>query len=189
MFSFSIVGCHPTSNSDSKSQDSSDTTQHVYPKEPLSFHVNADYGMHIDKRVTILLGDSLIPFELKDYNIDTLVVGDYVLMFYTGTCLILQSYPSTITFEDGGEITDVRVTHGDIYEFEMVENPGDSKSVRPLDSQTYTFQESQYCINEDGTFSELNTYPVGTKLYGVNPADSDSDTLITAFYSYNPLPN
>ena len=45
---------------------------------------------------------------------------------------------------------------------------------------------TEYCINQDGTFAKLDTYPAGTKLYGINPVNYDSKNIV-AFYSYDPL--
>ena len=193
VFSFSILGCNPSNGSSSISSNTSDTSsQNSSDTEPnyqtISFHVNADYGMHIANKVTLLLGDSLIPFKLEEYNIDTLVIGDYVTIQYTGTLLIRQSYPSTITFEDGGGIVNVSVVHGHVYEFVISDNPGGGQSIRPLSYGSFIYKESDYCVKEDGSFVQAYSLPIRTKLYGINPAYYNSNN-IEVFYTYNPLPD
>ena len=126
----------------------------------------------------------IIPFNYKDYSIDYLAVGDYVEVSYKGEWLIRETYPATVALD--GKIVDVKVIHGRIFEFEVAENPGGGKSLRILDSSiTPGNHLTTNCINRDGTFDYLTNYPVGTRIYGINPASYNSRNII-AFYSYNP---
>ena len=146
--------------------------------------INVDYGLHVQDKATLLFGDMIIPFNYKDYNIDYLAAGDYVEVSYKGEWLIRETYPATVALD--GEIVDVKVTHGRIFEFEVAENPGGGKSLRILDSSiTPGNHLTTNCINRDGTFDYLTNYPVGTRIYGINPASYNSRNII-AFYSYNP---
>lgn len=162
------------------------------PEEPdsngikhISFGIYADYGQYIQDRMTLLLGDSIIPFNKDKYNIDTLIVGDFVEISYTGEIYIRETYPSTWDM-NMAHIKDVKVTHGKILEYEVAENPGGGTSLRGLTDNSYDFA-SPHVINEDNSYTDYyTTLPVGTKVYGVNPSHFASKTIL-AFYSYNPL--
>ena len=78
------------------------------------------------------------------------------------------------------------VTHSKIYEFEIIADSSGEQSIKCLSGEKLDFGYN-YVINEDGTYLEhYNVCPVGTKLYGVKPAQFASPTIL-AFYSYNPL--
>lgn len=151
----------------------------------VSFGIYADYGQYTKERVTLLLGTSIIPFNKDKYNIDTLLVGDYVTISYRGELYIQESYPSrwvmsTLTIED------VKVVHGKVIEYEMVANPGGGQSLMSSPQNEYNFG-TNYVINEDGTFIEnYMDLAIGTKIYGIKPSHFASETIL-AFYSYNPL--
>ena len=151
----------------------------------ISFGIYADYGVHVKDKVTLLLGSSIIPFNKDKYNIDTLLVGDYVTISYTGEIYIEESYPerwSPGTYK----IKDVAVMHGTVHEYEMLPDPGGDRSLANTKGESFNFG-TKYVINEDGSFIEgLNDFPIGTKVYGIEPPHFSSKTIL-AFYSYNPL--
>ena len=152
-----------------------DNRRHI-PEEPneqgikeVTFGIYCDYGMHVDDKVTLLLGDSLIPFNKDKYNIDTLVVGDFVKISYTGELYIRETYPST---------WDMNMVH--------IKDVKGGKSLKALEDDSYDIA-TPHVINEDGTFTDYyTTLDVGTKIYGINPSHFVSKTIL-AFYSYNPL--
>ena len=152
----------------------------------VSFGIYADYGQHVEKRVTLLLGDSIIPFSKDKFNIDTLLVGDYVTVSYTGELYINKTYPAR-WYMNGLTIKNVEVVHGTVHEYEMLPDPGgDSCSPASVGGESFDFG-TKYVINEDGSFTEgLYDYPMHTKLYGIHPSHFASKTIL-AFYSYNPL--
>ena len=171
---------HPNNDS----SDSSSSIVNPGEIKTIARDINVDYGLHVQDKATLLFGDMIIPFNYKDYNIDYLAAGDYVEVSYKGEWLIRETYPATLALD--GEIVDVKVTHGRIFEFEVAENPGGGKSLRILDSSiTPGNYLTTNCINRDGTFDYLTNYPVGTRIYGINPASYNSRNII-AFYSYNP---
>ena len=171
---------HDNGNNNSSSSSSSNPDE----IKTIANDINVDYGLHVQDKATLLFGDMIIPFNYKDYNIDYLAAGDYVEVSYKGEWLIRETYPATVALD--GEIVDVKVTHGRIFEFEVAENPGGGKSLRILDSSiTPGNHLTTNCINRDGTFDYLTNYPVGTRIYGINPASYNSRNII-AFYSYNP---
>ena len=171
---------HDNGNNNSSSSSSSNPDE----IKTIANDINVDYGLHVQDKATLLFGDMIIPFNYKDYNIDYLAAGDYVEVSYKGEWLIRETYPATVALD--GEIVDVKVTHGRIFEFEVAENPGGGKSLRILDSSiTPGNYLTTNCINRDGTFDYLTNYPVGTRIYGINPASYNSRNII-AFYSYNP---
>jgi len=171
---------HPNNSS----SDSSSSIVDSGEIKTIARDIDVDYGLHVQGKTTLLFGDMIIPFNYKDYNIDYLAAGDYVEVSYKGEWLIRETYPATVALD--GEIVDVKVTHGRIFEFEVAENPGGGKSLRILDSSiTPGNYLTTNCINRDGTFDYLTNYSVGTRIYGINPASYNSRSII-AFYSYNP---
>ena len=171
---------HPNNGS----SDSSSSIVDPGEIKTIAGDINVDYGLHVQDKATLLFGDMIIPFNYQDYNIDYLAAGDYVEVSYKGEWLIRETYPATVALD--GEIVDVKVTHGRIFEFEVAENPGGGKSLRILDfSITPGNHLTTNCINRDGTFDYLTNYPVGTRIYGINPASYNSLSVL-AFYSYNP---
>ena len=151
----------------------------------VSFGIYADYGEYVKDKVTLLIGSSTIPFKKEKYNIDTLVVGDFVTVDYTGELYILETYPSQ-WYMNEMQIKDVKVTHGKVYEFEVTANPGYGQSIICLSGKSFDYGCS-HVINEDGSYIEhFDECPIGTKLYGVHPSHFASQTIL-AFYSYNPL--
>ena len=168
-------------SSNSNSSSSSDNPEEI---KTIARDINVDYGLHVEGKATLLFDDMLIPFNYKDYNIDYLAAGDYVEVSYKGVWQIRETYPATVDLD--GEIVDVKVNHGHIFEFEVAANPGGGTSLRILDSSiTPGNFLTTYCINLDGTFDYLTNYSVGTKIYGINPASFNSLNVL-AFYSYNP---
>lgn len=179
-------GSSDSSSSDNNNSSSDSFSSIVDPGEikTIARDLNVDYGLHVQDKATLLFGDMIIPFNYKDYNIDYLAAGDYVEVSYKGEWLIRETYPATVALD--GEIVDVKVTHGRIFEFEVAENPGGGKSLRILDSSiTPGNHLTTNCINRDGTFDYLTNYPVGTRIYGINPASYNSLSIL-AFYSYDP---
>lgn len=182
---------HPNNGSSNASSSDNNNNNYSSNNEPyeigvrtIAKDINVDYGLHVQGKTTLLFGDMIIPFNYKDYNIDYLAAGDYVEVSYKGEWLIRETYPATVALD--GEIVDVKVTHGRIFEFEVAENPGGGKSLRILDSSiTPGNHLTTNCINRDGTFDYLTNYSVGTRVYGINPASYNSRNII-AFYSYNP---
>lgn len=170
-----------SSNGSSQNQSSS-----INKTEQKTLKVGVDYGQCAKDRATHLLGDCIVPFDLKEFNIDVLIVGDLVTITYQGTWQAFSTYPGQIASPDL-VFVDVKVEHGDIFEFEIAENPGGGYSLRSTDGKTAGQYQTRYCINEDKTFAQdVLNYPVNTKIYGVCPKYYDSNNII-AFYSYNPL--
>ena len=149
-------------------------------------NIKADYGQHSPDRVSLLFGDMKIP-DLSGIYSGKIIAGDYVTIIYDGLWMEFMTYPSKL---DMGNITlkDVVVTHGTIFNFEVLPVPGGDgdKDIVQMDGTDAGSFLTEYCINQDGTFAKLDTYPAGTKLYGINPVNYDSKNIV-AFYSYDPL--
>ena len=164
----------------SKGASSSDSVQAI------TLSINADYGVHQEGFVTLLLGDSLLPFSPNDYGIDCLVVGDSVELLYTGEWMVQSTYPSTIV-GDLISISAVNVTHGRSVLFEIAQVPGGGYTSKPVDPNAHIGGYStRNCIEEDGTFQTIDSLGPGTRFYGIVPADKE-EGKIAAFYSYDPF--
>lgn len=164
----------------SKGASSSDSVQAI------TLSINADYGVHQEGFVTLLLGDSLLPFSPNDYGIDCLVVGDSVELLYMGEWMVQSTYPSKVV-ADLISISAVNVTHGRSVLFEIAQVPGGGYSEMPVDHDVHVGSYfTRNCIEEDGTFQTIDSLAPGTRFYGIVPADNE-EGKIAAFYSYDPF--
>lgn len=149
-------------------------------------------GANYINPVEYLLGNCKFPFDIKDFGIDKVVAGDYLIVKYTGEWVEFESNP--------GEIVDYWITfvgatlyQGTVAEFELVQNPGGGVSLCPVDS---SFEPGKFatnnCINKDGSFQDYSSYPLHTHIYGVMPvsntlsSDKSDHNNVKAFYSFNP---
>ena len=155
--------------------------------------INADYGRHIQDRVTFLYGTALMPINPSDCGVSNFVIGDQVEIHYTGYCYEEESYPSRFTLKKD-QITKIDIFPATIVEYELNPVPGDAENLDIVPTEGfegYTMITAEYVINEDKTYvtkeAFLETASAGTELYGVNPSAFNSLNVI-AFYSYNPRP-
>ena len=150
------------------------------------FTVYPDFGKYKEDKVTLLLGSSLFPFKKEKYHIDTILVGDRIDIDFKGELYLKEDKMPSEWYMPRISIKNVTVTHSKIYEFEIIADSSGEQSIKCLSGEKLDFGYN-YVINEDGTYLEhYNVCPVGTKLYGVKPAQFASPTIL-AFYSYNPL--
>lgn len=158
-------------------------------KRPLEIDliVNCDYGMHIQDRVTILLNSSLVWFNIKDYGIDSLVVGDILTIKYTGSLFVKETYPSTVE-ANKMNIISVEQHKADIKEYIVSINEKDEKvlvSSNQTSSGSYIIANNIYAILEDDSFTNINDLPIGSIVY-VSLQKSFSSIINDGFYLYNP---
>ncbi|MGI6713746.1 MAG: hypothetical protein ACOX3K_01640 [Bacilli bacterium] len=146
--------------------------------------INADYGFHIEDKVTLLLDTTLIFFNPLDYDVDGFIAGDYVTIKYFGEWNLQETYPSTIDISKL-ELYNVSVSRGELYEFEVISN-GEGNILKVLNDETVGEFLTSHVINENGSFQNYATYPIGTKIYGINPAHLETKDIF-AFYSYVPF--
>ena len=149
-----------------------------------TFYIDADYTL-VENHVTLLIDGCSIPFYYQEYGIDTLIVGDYLEIQYSGEWKIAETNPKTIYGEDL-LIQYVRVTHAELYEFVYSNNPGGGTSLQSKTSNLKYKIKTTHAINEYGTFRDLYSYPVGTTFYGAVRPNSE-EKLIEAFYTYKPI--
>ena len=180
-----LMGCSFNNVSSSDSSKISNSSREDVHNITLTMTV--DYGMLSPNRAMHLIGNCTIPFNPSEFNIDALIAGDLVTIYYTGTWQAFSTYPGRIASPDL-VITDVKVVHGQIFEYEVAQNPGGGTSLAPTDSTKHGgAYKTRYCINEDLSFAQdVLNYPLHTKIYGVSAPNDEKNDLI-AFYSYNPL--
>ena len=155
-------------------------------EKTIEMSIIPDYGNITKDKVTLLLEDSIIPFKNKTYNIDKLIAYDVVKITYTGTYIVNDTYPSTIDTKKMHIKTVELLYRGGISEFSVIKNENGEKALFNEAFKSYARNEllEQKCINKDDSFQLINTYDVGTKIYGINPPYYSSIN-ISAFYSYN----
>ena len=152
-----------------------------------------DYGFHKQGLATMLYNYSTLFFTLPE-GFDPPVAGDEFTITYTGQMITLESYPSTVMFEDGA-ITSVSAEPAVI---RKVRYNAEDKSLTLLDEKGedveivggITFPD-YYIIDNEGHFAELASLTEDTVLYGsISYTDRMSDGGITfsGLYLENPRP-
>jgi hypothetical protein len=117
--------------------------------------------------------------------VDYAAVGDFVEISYKGEWTTSKKYPDHYDW-DKATIVGVKVTHCHIAEFEVAAVPGGGKSLEALDASVSVGELSTAnCIYRDRTFEEWESYPAGTKIYGICSAKEKS-AKVFALYSYDP---
>lgn len=153
----------------------------------IEYNIDVDYGNYIKDHATLLMDESLIFFDIKEYGIDKLIAGDYLKIAYKGDWIVRAIYPSTVD-TSLIEIVDVSVTHGSIIEYKLTKNE-DNEICLSLGNYDYidinNFSSSNVIL-KNGNFVDLLSYQLGSTIYGATSAICDS-IHIAAFYSYNPL--
>ncbi len=151
----------------------------------MQFHVNYDYGNIVPNKATRLIDDCLIPKEIIENSYFTYIGGELLDVKYLGEITIKETSPSTLDLSNA-LIKEVAVYQGYTIEFEMVENPGGGKSLcRTNGAPSVGKYLTRNVINEDGSYSDLDSFPVGAKIYGVTQAHIKDDPM-SCFYSFLP---
>ena len=153
----------------------------------LKLMVMHDYGMHINGELITLLNGYFIWFNPIDYDIDTLVAGDELVIEYTGEFIAQDIYPGSVNAEKM-HIQSIEVIEADIVEFKVSAVPGsDELDLVPVDSEYNKFILSNggYVISQDETFKKYDQYPEGTTLYASLPKSTNS-VRVDGLYDYNP---
>lgn len=154
-------------------------------KNETSFVVRCDYGKHVQGKATYLLNDSLIFFNLDEYDVEELILGDVVTVEYTGELTVQETYPSGIVID--GTIKEISVDEAEIvqvkYDGVRIVEDGDKK-------ENYTFEDvPQYVIKDrTGAFVALEEVQAGTSLYATYREDgvSGKKIILDGLYAYRP---
>ena len=151
--------------------------------------VMVDYGVHVNGKVTVLLGIGSIWFNPKDYGINSLVAGDELIIKYTGELEILEVYPARVNAEKI-HIESIEVIKADIIELEVMNN-NEEVTLVSKDSKynNYTLANKireGYVISKDLTFKKYNELELGTIVYGSLLKTTGGSIRIEALYDYNP---
>lgn len=152
-------------------------------KNETSFVVRCDYGKHVQGKATYLLNESLVFFNLDEYDVEELILGDVVTVEYTGELTVQETYPSRIVID--GKIKEISVDEAEIVQvtYDGVRIVGDTK-------ENYTFEDvPQYVVKDrTGAFVALEEVQAGTSLYATYREDSVSGKKIAldGLYAYRP---
>lgn len=152
-----------------------------------------DYGYHRTGLATVLYNYSTLFFTLPE-GVDPPVAGDEFTITYTGQMITLESYPSTVMFEDGA-ITSVSAEPAVIYRVRYIVK---DKRLTVLDENGETMAidfisyPQYYIIDGEGHFAEWSTLTEDTILYGsVSPTDQEYAHVqinFSGMYLENPRP-
>ena len=146
--------------------------------------VTYDYGMHIENEVSVLLNGCLLFFNIKEYNIDKLVGGDYLIINYTGEFMIKEIYPAI--FEGiNFSIISIELYIPHYIEYEVILKDG-NKILKPVDDDFNNYLiNTKYVVNEDYSFIAIDDLQENSLVYGANPSYYSSLT-IPYLFSYLP---
>ncbi|MBQ2069897.1 MAG: hypothetical protein II467_03100, partial [Bacilli bacterium] len=184
--SFALSGCF-IDNGPAPKTDSSDVSMSSKPRDvkTVSGRIRADYGSLEEGATTLLFGDIHVPFYPGEFGIDYIAAGDFAEISYKGEWVRAREEPSYYDPRKA-TIVDVKVTHCHIAEFEVAAVPGGGKSLRALDASVSVGElTSSNCIYRDTTFEDWESYPAGTKIYGMCSA-KEKKAKVFALYSYDP---
>ncbi len=152
-------------------------------KGEMGFVVNCDYGRYVQGKATYLLGGSSVFFNLDEYDIQQLVLGDVVTVEYTGDMLLQGNDPSKI--EITGKVKEIEVERA-----EVVSVKYDGITV-VLDGKTTLKLEDipQYVIKDRaGNFAALEECQANVTLYATYREErvTGKTIYLDGLYAYNP---
>ena len=151
--------------------------------------VMASYGGFSNKEEVSFFNSSGVPFNVRKFIDDYIATGDTMIVHYSGSWTAAESYPPTI-YPKNLVFYDATIKHTSIFEFEVVENENEKylKTLNP-DIRINRFRinnsyNAKHCINIDHSFQDIDTYPVGTKIWGTRHPWSDENDVY-ALYSFD----
>lgn len=190
----SLASCDGSVSEGKNQSSASETPSEVINSDASSeeikqFSLLADFSFDIPApdEATLLIGYANFFFNPNLYGYEKIIAGDQVTIFYTGTFMVLEIFPS-IYDTTQMEIKTIEVIRPNIIEYVVMANPGGGTSLYTSDERYHSnvrFLVTNV-VEKDRSYKHYNNYPVGTKLYGINPATAGHKN-ITAFYAYNPL--
>lgn len=150
--------------------------------------VTYDYGFHIPDKLTALLDESLMFFDLTDYGIQTsLIAGDIFKIYYQGEFVTQMTYPGQV---DTSRMTilDVRRTRAIILRGSLLGVPG-SDNYDYVSAVYSNRLYPNYVVNDDYSFESVNSYHDENVYASFRPDDKTDKPTIQALHSYMPITN
>ena len=146
-----------------------------------AFQTSYDYGVFRENKATLLMDGATVFVDAQ------LIAGDEVYVSFTGEFLIEESYPANIVFGDG-EVKRVDVRPARICVLTVIEDAATGKKMLRGESKYAVQSVPDYVLTDpDGSFTALNDFPEGTRLYASYSADQGVfPTGIAGLYTYLP---
>ncbi len=146
-----------------------------------AFQTSYDYGVIRENKATLLMDSATVFVDVP------LIAGDEVYVSFTGECLTQESYPANVVFVDG-EVKRVDVRNARICVLTVIEDAATGKKMLMGESNFAVQSVPDYVLtNSDGSFTALNDFPEGAKLYASYSADQGVfPTSIAGLYTYLP---
>ena len=148
--------------------------------------VSYDYGVYNENKVTLLLDGNLLWFDPSDYEVDSLIAGDELVIKYTGEYIYEESYPGNVD-KDKINIISIEVNKSLITEFVIYEH-FNNKYIESIIPDYYDFtllNREGFVITKDGNIEKYKNYKTGTILYGSIPSTRNS-IRVDALYDFYP---
>lgn len=179
LLTLSLIGCSPIAISTSTNSSKVEIEDSLV--KSITLNVTGDYGNYIRDKMTLLYGDTLPFFDVKDYgyNMDV-YIGCSIELQYRGEYRVKETYPSTCE-TSLLEIVGVKVIYGRVIQYKVTNN-----ELIPTSEiqKEYTDFQVERVIDKNSNYTWYSSYPDGTLIYGVIPAYV-SGLGIYALYSYD----
>lgn len=153
------------SASEDSSGDSSEDSSSEIEENFSTYTMTAgiDYGTYIPMQATVLLNDCTVFFDLKEYDIQTIVAGDILKMYYEGQFVVQSTYPGTVMTEYF-TLEDIVVEEAFFIPMTVVQLPeGDlGYSLQNYEASKFV---SSMIISKNGTYRAPTEADIGRTFY------------------------
>ena len=139
------------------------------------FKVTYDYGEIKEGEITILIDSCLPFFDFSEFGIDMVYPGDQLIIEYTGTPLIEESYP--------GRMTGIEVKNVELHD-RIIKKVSDDEIQRTkanfIESITSNVNNLEYIITNNRLSYQSLRFYCGLNVYSLHFNDSKSESNVTS---------
>jgi len=171
-------------DSESDSEDSSSIIEGDV--DTYTMRATVDYGTCVKGRATVLLNNCNIFFNLNDYDLQAIVAGDVLKMYYEGQFVVQETYPGTVLTE---YFTLLDVTVEEAFFVPLtVEQAADGSLSFSLQNYKASKFVSTEIISRNGTYRTPSEEDIGKILYASCKGYQQgfSSVQVEAVYDYLP---
>ncbi len=170
-------------NSGNSSEDSSSVIEGDYSTYTMTASI--DY-MYIENQATVLLNGCNVFFNLSDYDLQAIVAGDILKMYYEGQFVVQETYPGTV-LTDYFTLVDVVVEEAFFIPL-TVEKLPDGNLSYSLQNYTVSKFVSSNIISKNGSFRAPTQEDIGKTFYASCKGHQKGFTKVQVEAIYDYLP-